>query len=293
MANVDIRQGYKNTAWFTANPTLVLEAGQVVHLEQTGTYKIGDGSTQLSALSFKGGSGGGTWGSITGTLSSQTDLQTALNAKQNSLGFTAENVANKKNTVTNSTTDYPSGKPIYDAFLALLLAGLVARTGRRLSTIYTTLGAGSGWTANSWRAYPFLQTKAIVAIGVEVTGAIAGAKARCAIYSDSGFYPNALLADGGEVDCASLGIKDGVISLAATEQPRWIWLACNISVGTISFRYITSNVNLIGRTSGSGNNPISMYNATGVAYGAPPATYPAGAIERAFQQEGILIEVTT
>lgn len=30
-------------------------------------------------------SGGGTWGSITGTLSSQTDLQTALNAKQNLL----------------------------------------------------------------------------------------------------------------------------------------------------------------------------------------------------------------
>jgi len=38
---------------------------------------------------------GGTWGSITGTLSNQTDLQTALNAKQNTLGYTAENVANK------------------------------------------------------------------------------------------------------------------------------------------------------------------------------------------------------
>jgi len=30
-----------------------------------------------------GGGGGGSWGSITGTLSSQTDLQTALNAKVN------------------------------------------------------------------------------------------------------------------------------------------------------------------------------------------------------------------
>lgn len=35
------------------------------------------------------GASGGTWGSITGTLSNQTDLQSALNAKQNSLGFTA------------------------------------------------------------------------------------------------------------------------------------------------------------------------------------------------------------
>ena len=42
-----------------------------------------------------GSSGGGVWGSITGTLSSQTDLQTALNGKQASLGFTAENSANK------------------------------------------------------------------------------------------------------------------------------------------------------------------------------------------------------
>ena len=55
MANVDIQLGYKDSAWFTANATLVLLAGQSVHLLQTGTYKIGDGTTQLSALSFLGG----------------------------------------------------------------------------------------------------------------------------------------------------------------------------------------------------------------------------------------------
>lgn len=37
-------------------------------------------------LSATGGGGGGTWGTITGTLSNQTDLQSALNAKQNSDG---------------------------------------------------------------------------------------------------------------------------------------------------------------------------------------------------------------
>lgn len=55
MANVDIQLGYKDSAWFTANATLVLKAGQTVHLQQTGTYKIGDGTTQLSALLFLGG----------------------------------------------------------------------------------------------------------------------------------------------------------------------------------------------------------------------------------------------
>ena len=54
MALVNIAQGYKNSAWFTANPTIVLLAGQRVNLEQTGLYKLGDGVTSLSALSFLG-----------------------------------------------------------------------------------------------------------------------------------------------------------------------------------------------------------------------------------------------
>lgn len=54
MANVDIQLGYKDSTWFTNNATLVLLAGQSVHLQQTGSYKIGDGTTQLSALSFLG-----------------------------------------------------------------------------------------------------------------------------------------------------------------------------------------------------------------------------------------------
>lgn len=36
-----------------------------------------------------GGGGGGSWGSITGTLADQTDLQAALNAKQDALGYTS------------------------------------------------------------------------------------------------------------------------------------------------------------------------------------------------------------
>ncbi len=48
-------------------------------------------------------SGGGTWGSITGTLSAQTDLQTALNGKQATLGFTPLNPANNLSEVTAAT----------------------------------------------------------------------------------------------------------------------------------------------------------------------------------------------
>jgi hypothetical protein len=60
---------------------------------------------------FSGGGGGATtWGSITGTLSNQTDLQTALNGKQNTLGFTPENVANKSSDTSLGTSNalYPT-----------------------------------------------------------------------------------------------------------------------------------------------------------------------------------------
>lgn len=56
MANVNIKLGYKNAAFFAANPTLILNVGQLIYLEQTGTYKIGDGVTQLQNLSFLGAS---------------------------------------------------------------------------------------------------------------------------------------------------------------------------------------------------------------------------------------------
>ncbi len=92
MAIVDssLQLGYKDTAWFTANASLVLLAGQIVYLEQTGTYKLGDGVTALSALSFLGGNG---------------------------LAYTPEDVANKSTSVNTdqaSNTKYPSVKAVYD-----------------------------------------------------------------------------------------------------------------------------------------------------------------------------------
>jgi len=68
IVNGSLELGYKDLAWFGANPTLVLKEGQIVYLEQTGTYKIGDGVSTLSALSFLGIS------SETQTLQNVTDL---------------------------------------------------------------------------------------------------------------------------------------------------------------------------------------------------------------------------
>ena len=47
-----------------------------------GSIEATDVQAAIEELASEGGGGGGAWGSITGTLSSQTDLQTALDAKQ-------------------------------------------------------------------------------------------------------------------------------------------------------------------------------------------------------------------
>ena len=52
MAVVELRYDPKDSAWFSANPTMVLKAGEPAYLSTTGQFKLGDGTTQLSALSF-------------------------------------------------------------------------------------------------------------------------------------------------------------------------------------------------------------------------------------------------
>lgn len=58
----------------------------------------------VSTVSCGSGGGGGTWGSITGTLSSQTDLASALAGKQTNLGFVPLNPANNLSDIASATT---------------------------------------------------------------------------------------------------------------------------------------------------------------------------------------------
>lgn len=52
MATVEFRYDPKNTAWFNANAAMVLKAGEPAYHDTTGLFKLGDGVTALSALSF-------------------------------------------------------------------------------------------------------------------------------------------------------------------------------------------------------------------------------------------------
>ena len=61
--------------------------GEPVFATDTGKLYVKDSSGILKEISGTGSSGDGVWGSITGTLSAQTDLQNALNAKADLADF--------------------------------------------------------------------------------------------------------------------------------------------------------------------------------------------------------------
>lgn len=113
MANVNIRLGNKSSAWFSANPTLVLLSGQLVYLDdQSGQYKKGDGTTQLSALSFLGGGGSGLTSvgitgsdfSITGSpLTSNGSISLTLASVNSNVGTFNNVTVNAKGLVTSAS----------------------------------------------------------------------------------------------------------------------------------------------------------------------------------------------
>lgn len=93
MALVDIRLGYKNQAWFDANPTLVLKQGQAAFLEQTGRYKLGNGTTDLQTLAFLGSGGGVRFDTNTAAFPPIGEIEVIYVAKDTGLMYQWNGVA--------------------------------------------------------------------------------------------------------------------------------------------------------------------------------------------------------
>jgi len=110
--------GVKISSLTTKTP---LDGTEQIEINDAGTTKK---TTAQDIANLGGDGGGGTWGSITGTLSDQTDLNSALSGKQAALGFTPENVANKATDfLTIDNTKYPTTQAVNNEIIARL-AGL-------------------------------------------------------------------------------------------------------------------------------------------------------------------------
>jgi len=109
--NSEIRFAVQAPSYITSNPSKVLANGEPIFFNN-GTYVFGDGTTALNALTVYGSSSA--WGSITGTLSNQTDLQNALNAKLDS--------------ATAAATYQPIGSYLTSSAIGVTVQGYSANT---------------------------------------------------------------------------------------------------------------------------------------------------------------------
>ncbi len=73
-------------------------------------YTAGEGiSIENNVISATGGSDEAVWGEITGSISNQTDLQSALSTKQNTL-TAGDNIMIENNTISADVTEYIAGE---------------------------------------------------------------------------------------------------------------------------------------------------------------------------------------
>ena len=190
--------------------------------------------------------GGGAWGTITGTLSDQTDLNLVIQAieqdisdlesdKQDSLGFTPENIDNKVTSfqATPTNTAYPTEKLIKDT-----LDNTVYSIGIALAQLDVDIEVVEGVAK-----FPFPENATLTEVFVRLATAPTGSNAIFDInVSGSTILTNKIVIEAGEYS-----------SLDATTQPSFSDAVVDKGEA------ITVDCDQIGATI-AGQNPVLIIN---------------------------------
>jgi hypothetical protein len=179
----------------------------------------------IGSLSKGGGGGGGgaSWGSINGTLSNQTDLQTALNAKQNTL------VSSTNIKTINGTSVLGSGDLVVSGGSGLqgVHAVLPLKTGSAI-TFTTTIPTWSGTNFQANRLYlaPFIPAQNVISDAMQFFVNIAqpNSLGRLLIYSDNNGEPNLKLYETPDINFSTTGMKTVLNSFTFSSGTRY-WIA--------------------------------------------------------------------
>ena len=150
-----------------------------------------------------------------------------------------------------------------------------------LLTANAAFGTGINPANNSLFSFPFCAPRGGTLDRIAINNSIAspGNFVRIGIYntsSDTNLYPGTLLLDAGEVDCTSAAILSITINqVLVAGQLYWLTINfSNVGITTYNIPYLDCWP-IFGGSDGFLNaNGVGVY--VGQAYGAMPATYPAG-----------------
>lgn len=193
-----------------------------------------------------GGSGGASWGSISGTLSSQTDLQTALDAKQDDL-VSGINIK----TVNGSSVLGGGNLVVSGGGVHLPLKQGAKYTNQQVSMFSNaTTSQAQMVTPNQMSFAPFLPANSYTfnRIDIGVTVASASSTFRVLIYSDNDGIPQNKLYESANIDGSTTGQK--IINLTSPftfigGETYWIAIHASGSSANITFSGVSVN-SLIG-----------------------------------------------
>ena len=222
----------------------------------------------MGSLSKGGGGGGASWGDITGTLSSQTDLQTALNAKQNTLTLTTTGSSGAA-TLDGSTLNIPQysggASGTFGTHIVVKPKSGVYYSSNPLSGSGGTTQA----TANFYYLAPFtpLNTLVINEMRVEVNTIAAGGLATMLIFDDLNGLPKNKLLESTNLDCSTSGMKTFTTSYTFTAGTTY-WLGVSVNA-TIGFRSNNTSFALQHHASSSAVNVQYFKAAT---FGSVPSS---------------------
>ena len=222
------------------------------------------GSVYVEISASAGGTA--TWGAITGTLSTQTDLQNALNAKQATL-VSGTNIKTINGSSLLGAGDLSVG--VFKGVHALL--PLVS--GDSVSAVVNGTAYGGVTTvASRLQTFPFIPNQSFTSasLSINVSTLIVGASARILIYSNLNGKPDQKLYESADLDCSTTGIKTATTSFNFIAGQTY-WLTTHFNAASV---IVTGHVaaSLMNIKNYSANINQTSYQIS-VAFGSAPTTF--------------------